>query len=61
MNLNMTDIVIDGVIASSREAMAISIALQERGESELAALWARFADFLVASELYVGPASPGLT
>jgi hypothetical protein len=61
MNLNMSDIIIDGVIASSREAMAVSIALQEKGEGELAALWARFAEFLVASELYVGPATSTLT
>jgi hypothetical protein len=53
--LTTSDIVIDGTIASSREAMAISVAFQEKGESELAAFWARFADFLGASELYVEP------
>jgi hypothetical protein len=60
MNLNLTDIVIDGVIASSREALAVSIALQEKGEDDLAALWAQYAEYLVASELYVGPPTSGL-
>jgi hypothetical protein len=60
MNLNMTDIVIDGVIASSGEARAVSIALREKGHDELAALWARFAEYLVASEIYVGPPTLGL-
>lgn len=61
MNLNTTDIIIDGVIASSREAMAVSIAFREKGHDELAALWARFAEYLVASELYVGPPTLSLT
>ncbi len=60
MNLNMTEFVIDGVIASSREAMAVSNALREKGEDELAALWAQYAQYLVASELYVGPPTSGL-
>ena len=60
MNSNLTDIVIDDVIASSREAMAVSLALLEKGEDELAALWAQYAEFLIASELYVGPPTSGL-
>jgi hypothetical protein len=59
MNSDMTDAVIDGVIASSQDAMALSIALREKGYEDLAALWARFAEYLLASEMYVGPATSG--
>ena len=47
--------VIDGLITTSREAMALSTDLLGQGEHELAAHWARFAEFLIASEAYLGP------
>lgn len=50
---------IDGPIASSQDALALSIELQARGQHDLAKRWARFAEFLNASEAYVGPTPPG--
>ena len=61
MNSNVTEAVIDGVIATSQEALALSLLLRERGQDELAALWGRFAEYLIASEAYVGLTSPGLS
>jgi hypothetical protein len=44
----------DSLVTSSDEARALSCALRDIGQSDLSALWDRFADFLVASESYLG-------
>lgn len=48
----------DPLIASSQDALALAIELRARGQNELANRWARFAEFLNASETYVGPPRP---
>ncbi|MDB5642825.1 MAG: hypothetical protein JWN07_2142 [Hyphomicrobiales bacterium] len=55
MDANMFDAFVDSLVTTSDEARALSRDLQEKGQDDLAALWARFAEFLVVSEDYLGP------
>jgi hypothetical protein len=59
MNANVTDAFCDNLVVSSDEALALSHACRDMGEVELAAHWARYAEFLTASETYVEPAKRG--
>jgi hypothetical protein len=55
LNANVTAALVDGLVTTSDEARALSCALREMGQNELSILWDRFADFLVATENYLGP------
>ena len=50
---------VDGLVTTPDEARALSGALRDTGQDDLAIFWDLFADFLVASETYLGsPPSP---